>query len=123
MTECHHRLPEPENLSWSARWASIAIREQLVEIQRGIEALVSLRLDVTSMGANHQSSLLLEKTQRSSRVISLLVLGMFIVNNLQTSSQMQAKIAPTKLASSVQAVPAFLPVLSLTTSSRVTASM
>ena len=31
---------QPEELSYSARYASIAIREQLVEIHKGIKALV-----------------------------------------------------------------------------------
>ena len=40
VTESQVALPRPEDLSVCARWASIAIRKQLVEIQKGIGALV-----------------------------------------------------------------------------------
>lgn len=39
-TETQFAHLKPEDLSWSARWASIAIRDQLVEIQQDIKALV-----------------------------------------------------------------------------------
>lgn len=39
-TETQFAHLKPKDLSWSARWASIAIREQLVEIQQPITALV-----------------------------------------------------------------------------------
>ena len=41
VTETQVAPPNPEDLSVCARWASIAIREQLVEIQKGIKALVT----------------------------------------------------------------------------------
>ena len=34
---------KPQELSWSARWASIAVRDQLVNIQDGIKALVDVQ--------------------------------------------------------------------------------
>ena len=40
VTENQVAAPKPEDLTVCARWASIAIREQLVEIQKGIKDLV-----------------------------------------------------------------------------------